>query len=179
MARRSLLLVGVVLAVTLLPSLKVRAAEPESPEKARNERLCRLLGEAREGKPALGEVRLAVMGIGATGARTVVLFGDGVGIWDRDRQFRVDPKFVRTLLTTIEKAGFCTWPEDASLIGNPDAAKKKWKGSRATNTVSLAIGDVAKSVTQNPRAPESTTFTAFANQLLDACEKEGEKGLSG
>ncbi len=178
MARRSLLVVSAVLAVTLVPSLKARAAEPESPEKARNERLCRLLGEAREGKPALGEVRLAVMGASDTGVRMLVLYGDGLGFWNRERQFRVDQKFLRDLLTTIAKAGYCDWPEKAHLIGNPEAAKKWVKGSRASRTVSLTIGDVSKSVTQNPRAPESTVFTAFVKELLDACQKDGEKGVA-
>jgi hypothetical protein len=157
--------------------MKVLAADSESPEKARNARLCKRLDEAREGKPALAEVRLEVVGIGSTGARSFVLFGDGVGIWNGKKQFRIDSKTLRGLLKLIDKAGFCVWPERASQIGRENQPEVDPDAMQMNRAISLTIGDVSKTVTQIARSPESAAFTALVTRLLDACEKEGQRGI--
>jgi hypothetical protein len=178
MMRKPLLVVSTVLVAALLPSMKALAADSESPEKARNARLCKRLGEAREGKPVLAEVRLEVVGIGSAGARSLVLFGDGVAIWNGERQFRVDSKAVRGLLTLIDKAGFCAWPEKASQIGKEGQPEVEPDALQVARAISLTIGDVSKAVTQIARSPESAAFTALVTRLLDACEKDGQRGIA-
>ena len=177
MRRTSLVVVSAVLVAALFPSMKVLAADSESPEKARNARLCKRLDEARDGKPALAEVRLEVVGTGSTGGRSLVLFGDGVGIWNGERQFRIDSKAVLGLLKLIDKAGFCMWPERASQIGKGNQPEVDPDALRVNRAISLTIGDVSKTVTQIARSPESAAFTALVTRILDACEKDGQRGI--
>ena len=177
MRRETLLVVGMALVVALFPSFNVLAADSAAPEKARNARLCKRLDQAREGKPVLAEVRLEVVGTGPTGMRSLVLFGNGVGIWNGEKQFRIDPKAVRGLLKSMDKAGFCVWPEKASQIGRENEPEVDVDALQVNRAISLTIGDVSKAVTQIAHTPESVAFTALVTHLLDACEKDGQGGI--
>jgi len=177
MSRKPLLVVSTALLVALFPSVNLLAADSKSPEKERNARLCKRLDEAREGKPALAEVRLEVVWAGSTGLRSLMLFGDGVGIWNGEKQFRIDPKDVRRFLKWIDKAGFCVWPEKASQIGRENEKEVDVDALQADRAISLTIGDVSKSVTHVVRTPEAAPFDTLATRLLDACEKDGQRGI--
>lgn len=178
MTKSSLLVVGAVLAAALFPATQALAAGGKSPEQQRNAQLCKRLDEARKGKPVLGEVRLEVVGVGSNGPKSLVLFGSGVGIWNGARQFRIDTKVVRELLTSIDKAGFCAWPDKASRIGREKEAEVDVDALQMDRAISLTIGDASKAVTHVVNSPESAAFTTLVARLLDACEQDGQRGIA-
>ncbi len=178
MTKSSLLVVGAVLAAALVPAARALAASGTSPEQQRNAQLCKRLDEARKGKPALAEVRLEVMGVGSNGPRSLVLFGNGVGTWNGERQFRVDVKVVRGMLTSIDKAGFCAWPDKASRIGKEKEPEVEPDALRMDRAISLTIGDVSKAVTHILDSPESAAFVTLVAHLLDTCEPAGQRGIA-
>jgi hypothetical protein len=178
MTRSSLLVVTAALSAALLPSARALAAGGKSPEQQRNAQVCKRLDEARKGKPALAEVRLEVVGVGSNGPRSLLLFGNGVGVWNGARQFRVDAKVVREMLTAIDKAGFCAWPDKASRIGREKEAEVEPDALQMDRAISLTIGDASKSVTHVLNSPESAAFTTLVARLLDTCEPDGQKGTA-
>ena len=180
MTRTSLpiVMLGAVLLVGLAPCQEVFAEDVKSPQKATNEPLCKRLDEALKGKPVLAEVRLEVVGTSSNGLKSLVLFGNGVGIWDGRRQFKVESEAVRGLLQLIEQAGFCTWPDRASQIGRENREEMDPDAMQIYRAISITIGGASKTVTQIARSPESAAFTALVTRLLDACEKDGQRGIS-
>ena len=178
MTRSSLLVVSAALAAALLPSARASATAGASPEQQRNAQVCKRLDEARKGKPALAEVRLEVVGVGSNGPRSLLLFGNGVGVWKGAKQFRVDVKVVREMLTSIDKAGFCAWPDKASRIGREKEPEVEPDAVQMDRAISLTIGDVSKAVTHIVDSPESAAFTTLVAHLLDTCEPNGQRGIA-
>ncbi len=58
--------------------------------------------------------RILVERFGPEGARSVTVYSDGVGFWRNERQFKVPPAAIETILSTLETSGFKTMPD---LIG--------------------------------------------------------------
>ncbi len=177
MKRKTPLVVAIALMAIVGAALPSLAEDTDPAAAGRNALLAKLLDQARDGKPALAEVRLEVAGPGAAGSRMLVLFGDGVGIWNGAKQFKVSSADVRTYLKWIDKAGFCAWPEKAARIGKEKEREVDVDALQADRSISLTIGRVSKTVTHVRKTPEAAPFNDLVARLLDACEKPGASGL--
>ncbi len=75
----------------------------------------------------------------------IFLWGDGIGIWDNESQFRLEPPARREILRSFRDQGFCRMNDDlfqpgSGLRGSPGAPVQQ-------QAIKLQIGGVTKTVT--------------------------------
>ncbi|MEM7349742.1 MAG: hypothetical protein AAF657_02980 [Acidobacteriota bacterium] len=101
---------------------------------------------------------------------TAELFGNGVGLWNRQRQFELGDASFRSLLVALRDAKFGSMP-DAFRHGEGPARP----GIECR--IALQIGEVAKQVAQplGGEAPES--FRRLADQILTVSREPGQSGV--
>jgi hypothetical protein len=203
MVRRALVIGGVALSMLFWStgSCLAGAGEREE-EKGEEGAFCKALEGTIEGRLPLDQVHLGVTDGGGSGWRSLVLYGDGVGVWKGAKQFKVKPKAVKKMLRMLEKAHFCTLESEAGEADEP----------RVTRGITLVVGDLTKTVMQvedkegereaggheagkpeagkpvvgkrgaeereaEEREGAAHTLETLAPRLLDACEKQGEAGI--
>lgn len=171
MLRRALVIGGVAVAMLLGPSGQwlASAGEPQE-EKGEEGKFCQALEATIEGELPLEKVRLGVTDRTNEGWRSMVVYGDGVGIWNGARQFRVKPKVVKKMVEMLESAHFCTM--EGGQGEEEDNALRMIRG------ISVSIGELTKEVNQMERQTASPGFDALAARLLDTCRRKGETGVS-
>ncbi len=106
------------------------------------------------------------------GAESVVVYGNGVAIWDRARQFRVSDDDLERMLEAIDKSGFREMPGSYGQ-------GKKWLRRR----VSLREGDSTKEVLQTVAGEQSKALETLVDDILaiakpKAAQAEGITTLS-
>lgn len=103
----------------------------------------------------------------------VTVFGSGVGIWQRERQFGLTGGQVRELLVAFWNAGFAAMAE-------PHGGGAPAPGPPATGacSVALRLDGVVKRVDQLATGPQSVELERLANALLGACEAPGRAGVA-
>jgi hypothetical protein len=171
MMRWTLAVGGVALALLVwpAPSSFARAGEPKG-EKGEEGAFCQALERTIEGELPLDQVRLGVLDRTDAGLRSMTIYGDGVGIWNGERQFTVKRRLIKKMLKMIERAKFCEM-ENSAEEEEDDAL-------RVIRGVSLTIGTLTKSVNQMERHADAQGIEALAAALLDTCQKDGESGVA-
>ncbi|MGE5234997.1 MAG: hypothetical protein ACM3O7_01460 [Acidobacteriota bacterium] len=171
MARRAVAIGSVALVLLVGPAGQrlARAGESEA-DKAGEARFCQALDRTIEGKLPLDQVRLGVSDRQERGWRSMTVYGDGVGIWKGARQFEVKPRVVKKMLKMLERAKFCTMESGGS--------EEEGDALRVMRGISLALGDLTKSVNQMERQGNSRQLDALVTRLLDTCAKAGEGGVA-
>lgn len=106
------------------------------------------------------------------GAESVVVYGNGIAIWDRSRQFRVSDGDLERMLEAFDKAEFEAMPANYG-------EGKKWLRRR----VSLREGDSTKEVLQTVAGEQSKALQTLVEDILaiakpKAAQAEGIKTLS-
>lgn len=129
------------------------------------------LDEVLAGKRPLAEVRIDAVWSGQ-GHTSLTVFGNGVGIVNRERQFQVAPAEQRTLLKLFTRHGFFEMPEKPK----PPAAARPVNGPAIMRAVSLTIGDLSKSVLQTDKVNTLPALETLVEALFAGCDKAARKG---
>lgn len=113
----------------------------------------------------------------------VTVFGSGVGIWQRERQFELTGDQVRELLVAFWNAGFAAMEEThgGAPVPAPATMPAPPAGAAAptlTCSVALRLDGVAKRVNQLATGRQSAELAQLAGTLLDACEAPGRAGAA-
>ncbi len=95
----------------------------------------------------------------------LVVYGDGVGIWNDRVQFRVDDESLKRLLAALDAAHFADMP---ATFGSG----KKWLVRR----VSLKSGGKAKQVVQILEGEQSSELKALTDTIFDVLEPLAVRG---
>ncbi len=106
----------------------------------------------------------------AAGFRSAVVFGTGVGIWQRERQFRLAPADLQRLLGGLDR--FFLLRE---VYGVGEQAERPMT---ITCSVTLSIDDERRRVAQIDRGEKSKELEELALRILDVCRSPGEAGVS-
>lgn len=103
------------------------------------------------------------------------VFGDGVGIWNEEKQFRVPREEVRSLLVAFRDAGFTSMPP--SYGGKNDPVSPKAQPPRLTCRVRLSLDGVSGQVVQLEGGRQSAELRRLAERILDECRAKGASGI--
>lgn len=110
-----------------------------------------------------------------TGYRSVHVFGRGVGIWNRERQFSLDSDRIIAMLDLLQKAGFA---EMRQVYGGGDDPQGEPSAVKIICSVGLTIGDLTKYVLQREKGSQSKELKELANDILKICEELAPSGTA-
>lgn len=150
--------------------------EREREEKEERERASRpdRIGPALEkriaGKAKLDDVRVDVAWSRDDGMTSARVYGDGVGIWNRQAQFRLPKEKVLALLKTLRAAKFGAMPD---WFGESEGEE----GPRLKGRIEVVAGPISKSVIQLFEGDQSEEFAALAQKLLEVCVEPARAGV--
>ncbi len=109
------------------------------------------------------------------------VYGNGVGIWNDERQFRLDPVQVAGLLRILEDADFLAFED---VYGGPPPPPKPPPGDGdamatvVTCRVELALAGHEKRALQLEKGEQSPLLKRLAEDLLAACETPARSGVT-
>ena len=88
------------------------------------------------------------------------LYGSGVGIWDREVQFRLSQSEVTSILRNVTRTGFGSL---RGVIGGVPTERRKEKGQ-----VAVSVGSARKVVVQLEDGEQSAKLRSLAEEFLRA-----------
>jgi|ERR1051326_170880 hypothetical protein len=160
---------AVFLAVALLAIHCATSADEEERERRAvpNRPLSRAIDDVANGASA-ADFRVRVEW--QRGARMVSaeLYGDGAGIWNDERAFRVTAAEIVAMARELREARFAAMPE---RFGETESDFLTMRGK-----VSVAVGDAAKTVVQIDRGAQSDALAGLAAGILARAEAKGGIG---
>ncbi len=110
--------------------------------------------------------------------RSVTLFGSGVGIWHRERQFAVEREPLLDLLRELSQIDFGALPESFGGSNDPDdAAPPEAFGLRLICRVRLVLDGVDKQSYQLSEGRQSPVLKSMAEKILALGEIAGPAGI--
>lgn len=150
-------------------------ARPADPELARrvDQALDHVLaGGSRDGVSVFAEC-------GDDGSLTEVqIFGSGVGIWNRGRQFTLAPAQVTALLERFREVGFSRFQEIYGEIEEEVPVPEEGASIlRIVCRVALTVGDVTKQSSQLSEGPRSEELRSLAQEVLALGHGPGAAGV--
>ena len=112
----------------------------------------------------------------------VLLWSDGVGIWDGESQFRLEPPAQKEILAAFRDQGFCRINDDLYREGS---GRRVPNGITLEQTITLQIGGVTKTVTHtvpaHGRSPDveeaARPLLAIVKVVRTVCEGPAGKGI--
>jgi hypothetical protein len=165
------------------PSIVSQASEAEEkvPGKQRADNFRSVLERAVADPRATQRLRLFADCLDDGDRLETELFGNGVGIWNGERAFRLPPEEIVTLLRTVLEAGFAEMPSSyggrTSDRGGPEAAPDGGGPVRILCEVEVRIGESTKRVEQLAEGKQSDALKALAREILTRCRERGEGGV--
>lgn len=152
----------------------VRAEEEEEAESSRG--LTKALEQRIAGKAALGDVRVDLFWSPLGKATTVRIFGNGVGVWNRDTQFRLSRSQVLGILRAIDEARFAAMPDQ---FGEDEGGEKSERneGPRLKGRLIVVAGLERKSALQLVDGEQSSALARLIEKIRGVCEGPARKGL--
>ena len=176
MNRRSSLL-GVLLAAALAwpeGSADARVPEKASPREASPaDRITPALEARIDGRTGLGDVQVDVFWSRGGKATTARVFGDGVGIWQKEAQFELPRARVLEILEAIRKARFGSMPDQFG----EDEESEKDKGPRLRGQLVVRAGSARKTTIQLVNGDQSKAFARLLEKILRICEGPARQGV--
>jgi len=150
-----------------------REEEGESAEEAANNAAMeKALERAVEGRGAAwDDLHLLAECTTDGGFRQVEVFGDGVTIWNRGRQYTLDEKRVAGLLETIDRADFAEMDE---LYGQEELDAVM----RIICRVVLTVDGVTKQVGQLAEGPQNEKLKGLSRTILHDAFEPPEVGVT-
>jgi hypothetical protein len=97
------------------------------------------------------------------------LSGSGVGLWDRQVQFRLPPPEVERLLRSVASSGFGSLP---GTIGGEPELKRRQKGR-----LTLSVASATKAVVQLEGGEQSPKLQTLADAFLRASAAAASRGI--
>jgi hypothetical protein len=171
------------LVVLLAASAAVLAAAPatDEPDRDADQRpngpdgLTPALAQRIRGKAPLDDVKIDVFWSRGGRATTVRLFGNGVGIWKREKQIRLSRAQVLDVLKAIERARFGAMPDQ---FGEEEGGEhEKNEGPRLKGQLVVRAGAVRKSTLQLVDGEQSQALARLIERILQLCEGPARKGV--
>ncbi len=142
----------------------------------------RIRGEAR-----LDDVRIEANWRRKTGIVTARVYGNGIGIWNDARQFRLSRDEVLAMLGALEKARFGAMPPHYGSVEEGEGAeaekeekeKKKEKKEKAYlyGAIGLRVGSEVKRVAQYMKGEQSEAFRRLCEKILAVSEGAAKSGI--
>jgi hypothetical protein len=176
-------LLVVLLAAALAPAAAF-AAVPATDEPDRDaegepsgpDRLAPALEQRIRGKAPLGDVQIDVFWSHGGRATTARIFGNGIGVWKREKQFRLSRAQVLDLLKVIERARFGAMPDQ---FGEDEegAEHEKNEGPRLKGQLVVRAGAVRKGALQLVDGEQSKELARLIERILKLCEGPARKGI--
>jgi hypothetical protein len=171
------------LVVLLAASAAALAGAPATNEPDRDadgqsgpDRLTPALDLRLRGKAPLGDVQIDVFWSRGGRATTVRLFGDGIGIWSREKQFRLSRAQVLDVLKVIERARFGAMPDQFGE-GEEGAEHEQNEGPRLKGQLVVRAGAVRKATLQLVDGEQSQALARLIEKILELCEGPARKGV--
>lgn len=110
--------------------------------------------------------------------RSATLYGSGVGIWNRDRQFTVPRERLLGLLEELRRGGFGPMRETHGGKDDPAPAATTGWGLEMICRVHLVLDGVDKQSFQLNEGRQSADLRALADRVLAVAEELGAQGIS-
>ena len=119
----------------------------------------------------------------ADGPRTVEIFGHGVAIWNRGRQFRLSEDEIRRGLEAFVTAGFAAMPAEfgGRVAPEPGVGRSGSGSGNATRVICqvvLELDGVRKRVAQLDIGEQSEALRRLAETLLEISREPAGSGLA-
>lgn len=140
------------------------------------EEVTRALEDASAGRIAWDDLRIEAECATDAGYRSAAVYGRGLGIWNRERQFTFTRQEILAMLKALRRAGFGRLPETFGREA-PRPREPPPLVLKVVCSVSFAAGGVAKRVTQLAPGKESPVLKRLAREVLAICEKPARSGL--
>jgi hypothetical protein len=156
------------LAVALL-TMRCATADEEERERRSvpNRTLARAIDDVASGAAA-NAFRVRVEWSRSGRMASAELYGNGAGIWNDERAFRVAPAEIVATAKALSDARFAAMPE---RFGEGESDFLTMRGK-----VSVAVGDAAKTVVQIDRGAQSDALAGLAAGILARAEAKGGTG---
>lgn len=109
--------------------------------------------------------------------RSVALYGEGVGIWERERQFAVAPETLRALLGELARANFGAFRESYGGPDDPEEGDAPRYGLQMVCRVRVVLDGIEKQSFQLSEGRRSVALKELAEKILEQGAREGPAGL--
>jgi hypothetical protein len=112
------------------------------------------------------------------GLSSARVFGSGIGIWNDERQFLVDPDQIGSLLRALQSADF---PGMEDTYGGSPRPARPPGGAMvkvAVCGIELNLGGYDKKVVQLAQAEQSLKVKELADELLEICQAPARLGVT-
>lgn len=106
------------------------------------------------------------------GFRSLTLYGSGVGIWSGQTQFRLTPVQVTEILQAFRRARF------VKLDDTYGEGEEEHRVLKVICSVSLAVGEASKRVTQLEQGKQSRELKRLAREIFALCEEPARSGVT-
>lgn len=130
------------------------------------------VNEVLAGQRPLAEVTLEVID-GRPGRGRLTVYGSGVGIWNREKQFALTPDEHKGLLKRLVTSGLFEMPERPRPVKETEPSPNPPAIIRA---VGVKIGDLERVVAQTDRVLPLPALGALVVDLFRVCETPASKG---
>jgi len=108
----------------------------------------------------------------------MIVYGSGVGVWARTRQFPVPEKQMLKALKLLDRAGFASMPDH---VRGPKPAHVEEGGepdsTMIVRAVTLTIGPFSKTVIQDNKAWKLESFEKLCHDLVKIFRKAARHGI--
>jgi hypothetical protein len=165
---------GTILAAVTLMITPLVSAESHGSASAPAATFDDALAEARESTEARLHLRIEIEGQLDDGARRVVLFGRGIGIWDGKRQFGLTNDAVSQAIDLLLESGFSAMPE-RFVPREPDDRQNPVQLIRM---ITVHVGDYMKMVIQDNKGAKSVEFQRLVDRLVALCKEPASHGIT-
>ncbi len=135
----------------------------------------RAIKERLAGKVDISDMRLDVMW-GGRGAATV--YGAGVGIWNREKQFNLKKAQLLDLLKILDEGKFAKLKSGYGGFARPLGGPAIGAPEVLVGSITIRLGNLTIGSMQRGGGEQSKELAAIAGRLLDVCEKAAEDGVT-
>ncbi len=153
--------------------------EPDRPAAEESSSAADRIGPALEervmGRAGLGDVRVDAFWSSGGKATAARVFGDGVGVWQGEAQFRLSKSRIFQILELIRKAKFGSMPDRFGEDEEEEAEGNK--GPELRGRLVVRAGAQRKITVQLVKGDQSKEFARLVQKILAICEKPGREGL--
>jgi len=144
--------------------------EEERERQATPDRLSAGLQARIEGKKSASDFRIQVEWPRDGVLTSCWIFGDGVGLWNRQIQFKIPAAQVKTIMKEVRKEKFGALPE---IFGENEGGEAELKGR-----ITVTLGSTTKAVQQRSDGDQSPTLQQLAEFVFAIAQEPSRHGVT-
>jgi hypothetical protein len=110
--------------------------------------------------------------------RSATVYGSGIGIWNREKQFTLTKAQIIALLKILAEGGFTKLKPRYGGLSRPVRGPALGAPEILMGNLTLTLGKVSKGSIQLGRGEQSKELAGLANKILDLCEQAAREGVS-